>query len=268
MKNLLSLLIAILLVSGSIFAQDKFIVPNQEIVGVEEPIALGELVVINVSDIDKLPEHFHSAAYNWKIFEIKNSELGEKRCISTKDGVFFGAGIKNQKLTAMCTVVYLYIVKEDDRVIEVATRTRLLTAQIQIGKPGPPPPKPDPIDPNPVFPDGRFKLAKFAYDTGMSQVKKEEMRERAAKALANSFRSIASAIAAGTIKSDRDVLIKTKEANNSALAKCCGTTERWETWSSALQDKLYELYQSKDLQSVQDYSQAWREIAEGLDKVK
>lgn len=253
-------------------AATEFAVPEQSIVGADKTVPLGELVELNVSAVVTKPEHYLSSAYRWKVYDPVNDPFtGTVRLVEKKykempggSSVYFASGVEAKRLVVICFVTHLYAVKEGDAVKEIATRTSILTAELVIGNPAPPtPPTPDP-----ALPEGRFGLAKFTCDAVTAKVKPDAVRARAAKALANSFRSVASAAAAGTISSPEDMLRKTRSVNDDALTAVNGTVESWSGFTVALQDRLYDLYTSGKIKTVPDYADAWKEIATGLDAVK
>ena len=125
--------------------------------------------------------------------------------------------------------------------------------------PNPPGPQPDPLPP------GKYGLASFTRDaaTGVSLAAVE--RVRTAAALANSFDSIASTIAAGAIKTPSDVIAATQANNITALGSA---RDAWRPWAETLRVKLNALSDAGQLASLEEYVTAWREISTGLRAVK
>jgi hypothetical protein len=121
--------------------------------------------------------------------------------------------------------------------------------------PGPTPPTPGPVP----LPDGKYKLAAQARDW-MSTVPADHRGK--AKDLANSFRGVASAIAAGTMKRPEDVLAATKSSNNAALGS---SMDAWKPWGAKLQTALEKADTDGTLRTIDDYKVAWNEIADGLE---
>ena len=144
MSNILSVLF-LFLFAFNVFSQDKFALPNQNIVGAEQPIPLGELVDLSISPIkDKVP-NLDKVVVSWKIYDGDS----EKKFRSSGDGIFFGAGIKSKKLLVLASVSYLYKVKEGDKITDADIKNVLLSATLQIGDQVLPAP-PNPVDPKPV----------------------------------------------------------------------------------------------------------------------
>lgn len=255
-----------------------FVAPNQKILGAEQPIAAGELVDLSLSQV--MPtENLQSSSYAWKVFDEKTGQ--EKKFRDYQDGIFFGAGIQDRKYRVIVAVTYLFVVKQaDGKITEVATKSAILSVEVVVQGilPTPPPAPPDPPpaptpppmpppDPTPTFPDGQFKAAKFIYDAATVKVAAGPKRAAASIALATSFRGIASAIRAGAIKTEKDVLAKTKASNDTALA-ANGGIDPWEPFSDDLQNFIYDTYKAGKLSLVTDYAALWEELALGLEKVK
>lgn len=125
------------------------------------------------------------------------------------------------------------------------------------------PPDPVPVPPSPPgpapLPDGKYKLAAQTLDW-LSMVPAE--KRALAKPLANSFRGIVSAIAAGTITKAADVLAQTRSSNNAALGEA---SESWKAFGAKLRQALEKLDRDGTLRTIDDYRAAWEEIAIGLD---
>lgn len=267
MKILYSLFV-FLIFSLNVFAE-KFVVPDQKIVGAETPIPLGELVDLSVSSIKSPPQYLVETTYTWKILD----GYTEKRVRSYDGGVFFGAGIQPKRLKAFVAVTHLYVVKEQDKIIESAARTSFLSADVLIGDESPPVPNPNPPNPNPepdpTFPEGKYNLSKFIYDITKTKISISKVdKTKQANALAKSFESIAAAIAAGTIDDQEDILKKTAEANRSSIQSVGGDKTKWEPVFIDIQEKLFGLYKDNQMTTKQDFATAWREIATGFKAFK
>lgn len=285
-------LLVALAVAGQAPATD-FSVPEQSIVGADATVEPGELVDLSISRVRDRPEHYVSSSYAWRVLDITAGGR-EVRARQYKDevaeGVLFGAGMTPRRLKVVAVATHLYVVRgKDGAAAEVGTRTVIHTADLQVGKPPAPPPTPptppvpppptppDPPAPPPApLPDGKYGLAKFTWFEAVAKVSKDTAGTRAktARAMAASFRGVAAAIAAGTVKSDREVLQKTADANYAALEALCKTPAEtaellklWQPFSKALQSKLYPMYESGAIKTLDDYRTAWLEIADGLDAV-
>lgn len=269
MKILYSLIVFLFLDIG-VFAE-KFIIPDQKIIGAEAPISLGELVDLSVSPVKNPPQFLVETSYSWKILD----GYTEKRVRPYDGGVFFGAGIQPKKLKAFVAITHLYVVKEQDRIVESAARTSFLSADILIGVESPPDPDPSVPTPNPnpepdpIFPESKYNLSKFIYEITKNKINLSKSdKSKQANALAKSFESIAAAIAAGTIDEQEDILKKTAEANKSSIQSVGGDKTKWEPVFVDIQEKLFGLYKDNKMTTKQDFATAWREIANGFKSFK
>jgi len=100
---------------------ENFVIPEQKIVGAEVPIPLGELVDLSISPIQSTPKFLVSTTYSWKVFD----GYIEKRIRNYENGVFFGSGIQAKKLKVIVSITHLYVVKDNEKLLEAATRTIL-----------------------------------------------------------------------------------------------------------------------------------------------
>jgi hypothetical protein len=227
------------------------------VVGADKVIHLGEIVKLTVVPYRDKPVDLTSWSCTWRIFDGNNEKVLEG---SNTETVMFGSGIAKKTLKVYCAVSQVFK--------DGSSKVFLLIKDLNIGDaPGPGPgPGPTPT-PDPTFPDGRFQLSKFIYDA--SKTVNSPEREREARALSNAINGVASAISAGTIKTPDDALIKCKEANRTALqAISPDSITRWEPTFTALQDRLYQLYTERKINTVSDFADAFREIAVGLNGVR
>lgn len=130
---------------------DKFPLPKVAVLGAADPVPLGELVALSLSPPEDAPPTLAATSVQWKVFDYDpKGGVVEKRVRTDADGwVLFGAGVKDKKMLVVASVTHLYLVKDGDRVLEAATRTQLLVAQLTIGVPPPVPPGPTPPGPEP-----------------------------------------------------------------------------------------------------------------------
>jgi hypothetical protein len=266
----------VLFFSLAVFAQEqanKFPLPEVKILGAEQPIPVGKMVILSASPLKEKPANLVSANFSWLII---NDDGQEENFIPWPDGtrIFFGAGMEKKKMLALLEVTFFFVVKEGDKIVDSGVRsTGIIATPIIVGEsPGPkPPPNPNPNpptpDPEPVFPDGQFHLSKLAWQWANEKVS-ANARGNGAKAIVQAMQSIVSAISAGAIARPADVLEKTHAANNAALKNAGIDPAAWDAWGSELQKNLLQLYKDKKLNTVADYKAAWLEIISGLDKVK
>lgn len=137
------------------------------------------------------------------------------------------------------------------------------THQISVNGPPIPPTPPPPGPVPPPLPDGKYELANASATWALAFVPVQS--RSVSKLLANSFRSMASAIGAGTMKDPQTILTQTREANNLALS---GHVDAWKPWGTKLSETLAKLNAEGKLVTPEDYATAWNEIATGLEAVK
>lgn len=252
-----------LLVFCNLTFAENFIVPEQKIVGAELPIPLGELVDLSISPIQSAPKFLVSTTYAWKVFD----GYTEKRIRNYENGVFFGSGIQAKKLKVIVSITHLYIVKDNEKLLEAATRTNFISTDVFIGEEEPS----TPVEPEaePEFGESKYQLSKFVYDGVKNNIKLSKSdKTKQCAAIASSFDGIAAAIAAGTITTLEEILKKTAESNKFALTKSGGDRAKWELLFTEIQDKLFDLYKTGKMQTKEDFAGAWREISSGLKLVK
>lgn len=251
-----------LLVFCNLTFAENFIVPEQKIVGAELPIPLGELVDLSISPIQSAPKFLISTTYSWKVFD----GYTEKRIRNYENGVFFGSGIQAKKLKVIVSITHLYIVKDNEKLLEAATRTNFISTDVFIGEQ-----EPDvPVEPEvePEFTDSKYNLSKFAYENAKLVKLSKQDKVKQCAAIAASFDGIAAAIAAGAITTLEDILKKTAESNKSALTRSGGDKVKWEPLFTGIQERLFDLYKTNKMQTKEDFSIAWGEISSGLKLIK
>jgi hypothetical protein len=247
-------------------------VPDQNIVA-PESVDPGEVIIVSVSQIQNPPPYLYAATYRWKVLENGKVKTNVKEW---PDGtsILFGAGVIRQgesgrTFSIVLSACYLYVAKEKDNITGIGQRSNLLTTTITVNGSSPNPgpgPTPGP-SPGPSLPDGKFGLAKTAYQIAMDSVP-SGARAKGAPVLANSFNGIASSVAAGTLNNPRDLLTQTKTANQTALSNAGVSAADWDNFFTVLQRQIYPLHAGGKLNSVQDFADAWREISAGLEKVR
>jgi hypothetical protein len=270
-------ILAVLLTCNMAFAQlSRLVVPSQRL-EVPNTITAQGVLLPSVSPIISRPKYFVGETYNWKILEngkVRTSNIKEwpdhtSVMIPTSD-------VPGTRYIIICAITYQYIVREKDaedgKILEVANRTTILTAEVltQGNRPNPnpgPDPNPNPNpEPDPTFPESKYGLSKRAYDWAKAKV--DVNNRKGAVALAKSFEGIASAINANTISNIEDILKQTHTANDSALNSSNIPPSAWSGWASELQDYIYNLYHNRQMATAADFAVAWNEIAAGLKKVR
>lgn len=270
-------------------ANADFTVPQQTIVGAEEAIPAGDIVLLAPSTMKTVPPFLVNTTYDWTVVEqdLRGWKPGQPypylkekpRIRQENDGsVVFGAGLYQNKYLVICSCTYSY---KDDKG-NTGVKTQRLSAEVTVAgepfpAPTPPPPPPPPTPPtpptppapDPVFPASTFNLEGKAYSLAKSKVTVSADKKAAVcTAVAQSFDGIASAINAGTLTDAEDILKKTKVANNSALQQAGADLTAFDAFGVGLQKELYSLYQAQKLNVAADYAEAWKEISVGLKAIK
>lgn len=117
--------------------------------------------------------------------------------------------------------------------------------------PSPVPPGPTPPGPGPVG----FGL-KAVSQAGLAKTYTDPS---VTKSLANAQRGLAAAVAAGAYKTPADILAAWREVNKPFGASV------WGEWGKLVSAKIQETYKQGLLKTNQDWAEAFREIADGLD---
>ena len=267
-KFIISTLLLVICTFGAFAqAQDKYVVPQQSILGAEIPVVSGEMVILEISPVKSEVKYLKSIDYRWKVLQ----DGQEKRILVWPDNtkVFFSANGAKGKVYAFLAISYMYQGKDDAGNLEIAVRmSDIKMVEIKFDGPAPPPPDPNPPIPptpvpDPIFPPGRYDLAKQAYDAAMSRVDRS-IRLKSSSTMSSAFTAIQSAIAAGTITKPADVLKQTNQMVNSNLTAAGVSAASWESWDTVIQQLLYDLNQSGKMITAKDFGDAWGEIALGL----
>jgi hypothetical protein len=250
--------LALLLSVGAAIGEEKWVVPEQKIVGAEKPVPLGEIVFLSVSRIDTPPVGYVKSNVAWKVMDG-----GKEKAVRTMpDGsIFFGTGVTKRIVTVYACISYLYEDKKENQIVDADVRSALIVQQVQIGE-GVIPPAPNPDNPDPVFPDGKFKLASVVYKIAKDSVLAED--RVVAADLAKSFRKKAADIKNGKEAKIEAILTDTTKSNREALG---ASAVKWDGFFTSLQESIYKLYTDKKLVTMSDFETAWNEIADGLEKV-
>lgn len=290
MKWLYSIILGLMLMAtpNICYAQgaEKFVVPHQTILGADEPVPPGDIVILKISQIslkDK-PQYLKEVQYHWTV--LRNGKKID-RFIAWPDNssLVFGAGNDTKAdIKVLLSIAYRYEVVEEIKdkdgkvtgkvIKESAMRlAEPVLAQIRVGDgpnpPNPPGPGPDPVNPDPVFPNGKYGLSKTTYDATKTVNLDSASKQRSATALSNNYKGLASAVRAGTIKTPTDLLQKTAKGNTDALKSVNVLNNEWQAWDDAVQRVLIRLNKvDKTMVAISDFADAWDEIAAGLAAVK
>lgn len=231
---------------------------QQKILGADKPIPAGELVMLELSPIESPPADWKGQQVEWKVFDGEN----ERRIAVDRDGrVFFGAGVQSKKFLVVAAVTHLY--GDGEKISR--TQTVILYAVVTVEGLGPTPPDPPNPPQPPNFPDGKYKLAKWTYETVQQKVAPEKRRE-GARALASALNKVVQAITIGRLIKPREILQETAASVSESLSRDLASS--WKEFGDVLADKLYSLYQDGSLKNAEDFKTAWEEIILGLDAIR
>lgn len=234
---------------------DEYDVPNPEIQGADSPIPVGGLVNLSIKPWDERPEDLASVKYNWTV-------LPSKEVVTWPDGsrILFGTGNTATTYVVVMTASYVFTEKDPEgKITEIAQRTVTKIKAVQItGGTGTPPVNPGPGN-------GLTGLAKSAHDwvamvNASPTYTAVAVKADAAK-LAASFRSIADKIQNGQITDVSTILAQTKASNDAAIAN----RDAWLPWFTQMSQYLQQAYGNNTIKTMQQFEQAWRDIATGLD---
>lgn len=281
MRNLIghaALIAAILVPRASAAPPEKaYAPPSIRLIAPEGPVAYGDMVIVQAA-IDKtnLPPDLVDVRHQWVVLE----DGKKKTVLIWPDGtqIFFAAGMQPRQFTVVLDTDCFYQTKEGD-VIKTAgmASPEPLVATITVGSgPSPPPPPPIPPGPDPaptpipgpVLPAGRFGLAQFTFDalTGDVSIQPGD-KVKLARALAPSFSKIAAQIAALAEFKDVEgkVLPVLKASNAAAIAASGVPVASTLPFKLALNGQLDTLWNTQhQIQTADDFGDAFREIAQGL----
>lgn len=211
----------------------------------------GDLIVLDAS------QSTGAAGYAWVLAD------SDKTFLEVEDGrkAVFATGAAGR---------YTFVLVAASAAVDGKPQVAIARHRVTVGDPPPDPIPPDPLPPpNPIPPDplpsGKFGLATLARDAAAAVRLASADKQRSAAALAGSFETIASTIAAGALRTPAEIVAATREQNISALAL---QRTAWEPWADALRRRLNELSDNGQLKSAEDYAVAWREIAAGLKAVR
>lgn len=248
-----------ILTPGPTVAQSPSVVSQRTSTPYKAPVAIiqgpteakvGDLIIL-----DSSPSQ--GDAFAWVSVDTQN-------CIEWPDGkkLIFATGTAGTYNFLLAAFSW-----EDGKVTTSIARHSVDVGSLP-GPPTPPPPGPGPgpqppPDPDPVpLPDGRYKLAASAWTWANSLPASAKAK---AEAVANGFDAVAAQIAAGVIQDMHKAAEAMSAANNNAMGS---ERQNWTPFLQALDARLSELWDKKELVNVSDMADAFREVAIGLRAIK
>jgi hypothetical protein len=248
---------------------DPYEIPETVIVAPNKAVRRGHQIVFGVQTSKVKPKNLAATTYVW----IVTPKVEDMFTWPDNTKGSFGTGDSLDPTHYDLTLVASYVFTTEDGKY-AATRTVESSVAVEVVdrnptplpvpvpvpdpvKPTPTPaptPGPAPVPPDPTLPDGRFGLAKFM--NGLVQAMPSDQR----KALALSYRTSASSMAAGAFKTKAEAILAVAEGNTVALGV------NLNAWKPVLDQLDKHLNQVKaTIASVADFKVACEEIAQGLE---
>lgn len=242
--------------------------PNVIISGAENPIKIGELVILNAT-LENKPTNLYSIAYSWTV-------LPRRELLVWPDGTkaIFGTGTEETNYTVILTTSFVYAVKDQDKIVDIVQRSSTQTLVVNIGDNGQKPPvnptEPDkPTDPptdvptDPQLSELSKKVVDWASLIVRSETNQDEDIKIDAANLSKAFLTVASQIDSGQLTDINSVLSTSKTLNDSSIKHRL----EWLPWFAKVSEFAQNGYKDGSLKELQQYSKAWKEIAAGLEYI-
>lgn len=231
--------------------QEKYVLPKLTITGIEKPIPIGELVVLEASSDAASNKDITAISYSWTVLP------SYKNLVTWPDGtkIIFGTGTRPQNVTIILTASFVFTSKEADKITDVALKTTTTVATVKIVQ--------DAENPD-DHKDPETALSKEVKDW-IASVKTNNrytdanVKTDAAKLAAN-FEKISAAIAAGTLKGPSAILAATKDANDDVITN----RDAWLPFFNSLSAFLQSASKTNKLKTDDQYASTWREIAAAI----
>lgn len=242
---------------------DQYPVPQINIGGVEKDYKIGDLIELWVKPFDEELEDLESVNYTWTILPVVTNSIWPD---DTR--ILFGTGQQNTTYVAILNASYVFAEKDPDGKFDrIFQRTSVSMVSVKVGSgtgPSPTDPTDPPGPPGPTNPT-LSGLSKTVYDWTKEIQRTDSYTETNVKAdavrLAASFRNVASLIQNGTLTDIGSILKKTKENNDAAIE----SRNNWLPWFTKMSGHLQKSYSDGSIKTSAQFSQAWLDIANGLD---
>lgn len=187
------------------------------------------------------------------VWDVPDGDWKKDSNGGTVYGTFTAGGKYNVGMAALAIV---------DKKIATATANHAVLVTDPNPPPTPVPPgptPPPPVPPAPV-PPGRFGLSQQVINFAAAVTQPDAEKKALASLLANNFDSIATQVAAGTIKSPSDIQIRTEQTN---IATQGPSRAYWAPFWASLAQAI-KVLDGTQIKTLNDFADAWREIAVGL----
>lgn len=258
--RILSIALTLLLISASANAQvkadpkkmdpNKYAVPKLTVNGVEKPIPIGELVVLE-AQLDPTAKDVSAVSYSWTVLPTY------KNLVTWPDGtkIIFGTGTRPQNVTVILTASFVFVTKEADKITDVSLKTTTTVVTVKIVQDAETPD--DNKEPDTAL--GKDIKTWLATVKTSNRYNEDAVKQDALK-VANNFEKIAAAIAAGAIKGPQSILTNTKEANDDAI----GNRDAWLPFFNSLSAYLQSASKTNKLKTDEQYASLWKDISSAI----
>lgn len=225
---------------------DKFEVPKIEIVGTEEPYQIGDLILLSIKPLEKLPEELKSAVFSWTVLP----EPSKLITWPNKTQIIFGTGNTNTEYTIILNSTFSFV---KDSVTEYRATTTIVKCVVGIG----------PVK-SVAAPTGLIKVQDFSkkITANLSSVLLDEAVKKAdVKKLAASFRKLAGVIEDQKNLSKETIITMQSSDCQEALG---ANSNAFIPWFDLLTKELKALNGSREL-TRSDFVQTYRAVATALE---
>lgn len=249
---------ALVVIEGKLVKVDNIVQPKLTIVAPGSTVDMGEIVKLEGKVEGDVPSFVKKREFKWTV-----TEKGYvKQSWEQDNWVIFGTGVKNSTVRVGCQVKLTYEVGKEEVVKTIESMVDLT-----IGEPNPnPQPNPNP-NPNPQPPAPLVGLAASARDWALQVGPADKVKS--APIIATTLTSISARIGNDASLADpRSILVETKKEINGDLTSRGCNPKDWDAWGQKLQEYAFQQYQAGKLTTVQDYKQAWLDLAAGLKAVQ
>lgn len=237
------------IIDGKLVKIEKLLKPQVNITGAKE-VEIGDGSVLRTELKNQFPEYVKNIKYKWSadkaFFEVEGGT-----------GIAIFAGMQARLINVNVLIELTYLVNNEVVVIKTVGST-----VVKVGNaPNPVPPNPTP-NPTPNL----TEHGKFAYDVSLRQKSLFGNNfQNVMLGFASAYRGVASAIAAGTLKTPQEIGAQVKLSTGAVLDtyKIPRSTLDGK-WQTEFQDYMWNLYEAGKLKTLQDYINMMNEMSEGF----
>jgi hypothetical protein len=245
----------IAVMNGKLVVVDGVVKPRVVIVGAEQPIELGEVVILKAELKDAQSKYAKEVKYNWEV-------IG-KKYLANGNGIVFGAGVKNAEIPVSLKVELTYEIEG-----KTVKKEAKEDVKVKIGdnEPEPEPPTPPGPDPNPS-PGPSSEIGKLVAQWIEDDLERAYLK-KSKVCIVYGINQTIDSYNKGEIANATQLLTTLRQSNNLFLHNSGFVPQKWDKWSIKLQEYLYNEYKTGKLTRMPDYVTYLKNIAEGLESVK